>query len=163
MSLVHFWERDKDGRIESQIKLSQSVGLMDLKIFCDGGAKGNPGPAAVGVVIKDKKGELLTAFGEKIGHSTNNIAEYQGVVEALKFLRKKTYKSKRIDFYLDSKLVVNQLNGVFKVKNPRLRELLFKVRRLEQEVGGKIFYHFVSREKNLAHSLVQRAFSEPRI
>ena len=137
---------------------------MKLSIFCDGGAIGNPGPAAVGVVIKDEKGKILTQFGKAIGHATNNTAEYMGVVKALERLkfeiRNSKFEIERIDFYLDSMLVVNQLNGIFKIKNPKLREMVLKIRNLEQEVGGKIFYHFIPREKNLAHLLVDEGFRE---
>lgn len=131
---------------------------MNLKVFTDGGARGNPGPAAVGVVIKNEKGKVLTAFGKRIGHSTNNVAEYMGIVEALKCLRDTKLQIERIDFYLDSKLIVYQLKGAYKVKNPKLRELLFKIRNLEQEIDGKIFYHFIPRKENSAHPLVEKAF-----
>ena len=135
---------------------------MNLKIYCDGGARGNPGPAAVGVVIQDEKGKILTQFGKPIGHGTNNIAEYMGVIEALKYLTQHvtryTLHVTRTDFYLDSRLVVNQLNGVFKVKNPKLRELVLKIRNLEQEVNTEIFYYYIPREKNIAHHLVEEGF-----
>ncbi|MBL7150450.1 ribonuclease HI family protein [Candidatus Microgenomates bacterium] len=143
---------------------------MNLKIYCDGGAIGNPGPAAVGVVIQDEKGKVLTQFGKPIGHATNNIAEYMGVIEALKCLNVRGSilrqssgqgfgaRGQRVDFYLDSRLVVNQLNGVFKVKNPKLRELVLKIRNLEQEVGAEIFYHYIPREKNIAHHSVEEGF-----
>ena len=134
---------------------------MNLKVFTDGGARGNPGPAAVGVVIKNEEGKVIYWFGKQIGYTTNNIAEYMGVIEALKYLRQQRtanrHQTQKIDFYLDSKLVVNQLNGVFKIKNPKLRELVFKIRSLEQEIGPKIFYHFIPREKNLAHPLAEKA------
>ena len=136
---------------------------MNLKIFTDGGARGNPGPAAAGVVIKNEKGKVLTQFGKPIGHATNNIAEYMGVVEALKCLKARGSRleprGQKVDFYLDSKLAVNQLNGVFKVKNPKLRELVLKIRNLEQEIGAEIFYHYIPREKNIAHHLVEEGFS----
>lgn len=129
---------------------------MNLKIFTDGGAKGNPGPAAVGVVIKNQEGKNIVRFGRKIGYSTNNASESLGVIEALNYIKTKFQNVKKIDFYLDSKLLVNQLNGVFKIKNPKLRELLFNLRSLEQEVKAEIFYHLIPREKNLAHQLVEK-------
>lgn len=135
---------------------------MNLKIFCDGGARGNPGPAAVGVIIQDEKGKVLTRFGKKIRHATNNQAEYQGVVEA--FMRLKLLIANcqlsidKVDFFLDSKLVVNQLNGTCKLKNSKLRELLFEIKKLEQAISAQIFYHFIPREKNLAHQLVEESF-----
>jgi len=140
---------------------------MKLIIHTDGGARGNPGPAAVGVVIEEVSGaktKEIAAFGKPIGNSTNNVAEYTAVIEALIRLKSLTPQSKNkndnlaVRFYLDSILVVNQLNGMFKVKDARLRELLSKVRILEQEVGGVIEYTSVPREQNIqADVLVNRA------
>lgn len=117
-------------------------------IHTDGGARGNPGPAAVGVVIH-KNGILLHKFGRTIGKATNNVAEYRGVIEALKYMRS-VLKNDEFEllFILDSMLIVNQLNGIFKIKEPSLRELSLEVKLLEQEVGGVIRYTTVPREQN---------------
>jgi ribonuclease HI len=140
---------------------------MKLVIHTDGGARGNPGPAAVGVVIEEvfgAKTRNIAAFGKPIGETTNNVAEYAAVIEALIHLKSLMPQSKNendnlaVQFYLDSILVVNQLNGMFKVKDARLRELLSKVRILEQEVGGRVVYTSVPREQNVqADVLVNRA------
>ena len=120
-----------------------------LIVFTDGGSRGNPGPAAVGFVIKDNQGKILAEEGKYIGKATNNVAEYQAVVEALKWIKKNlSLPVVQKVFFLDSKLVVNQLNGLFKVKNHGLRNLIVQVRQLEKEVGGNVVYHFVRREKN---------------
>ena len=137
--------------------------VNSLVIYTDGGARGNPGRAAVGIVIKTETGEVLQEIFRTIGVTTNNVAEYTAVVAALEWLKnnKQIYKStnmQMIQFYLDSVLVVNQLNGKFKVKDSQLRELLLKVRMLEQEVGGQIYYTSIPREKNWqADALVNRA------
>ena len=138
--------------------------MKKILIFTDGGAIGNPGPAAVGVVIKNEKGKVLTSFGKIIGSTTNNVAEYMGVIEALRWItenvevRKKFSSLPSLQFFLDSRLVVNQINGLFKVKNARLRDLLFQVRQLEQTVGGQIAYQHVPREQNaLADAEVKKA------
>ena len=124
---------------------------MNITIHTDGGARGNPGPAAIGIVI-DIDGKRTAEFGKKIGEATNNVAEYTAVIEALRYLRTQNMRSndqqKEINFNIDSTLVVNQLNGKFKVKEPTLRELLTGIRILEVEVGGKIFYHHIPREQN---------------
>lgn len=118
------------------------------QIHTDGGARGNPGPAAVGVVIH-KNGKFLHQFGRAIGKTTNNVAEYRGVVEALKYMRSILKKNEfELLFILDSMLIVNQLNGIFKIKEPHLRELSLEVKMLEQEVGGVIRYATVRREQN---------------
>lgn len=121
---------------------------MKLTIHTDGGARGNPGPAAIGVVIEEDT-IVLAAFGKKIGETTNNVAEYTAVIEALKWvIYNKQEAISGIDFFLDSTLVVNQINGLFKVKEPHLRELLIRVHMLEKEVGGTIRYSVVRREFN---------------
>lgn len=129
---------------------------MKLKIFTDGGARGNPGPAAIGVVVKNDKDEVLAKFSRAIGVTTNNIAEYTGVINALEWVNK--WKIETISFFLDSELIVSQLNGLFKVKNAKIRELIFKIRELEAEVGGNVSYKTIPREENkLADSLVNEA------
>lgn len=139
---------------------------MKIIIHTDGGARGNPGPAAVGVVIEDMTSKkVIKEFGKKIGETTNNVAEYTAVLEALAYLRNypiiQLSNYPIIQFYLDSTLVVNQLNGLFKVKDAKLRALLAQARILEQEVGGVIAYAFVPREQNQrADFLVNKALDE---
>lgn len=117
---------------------------MKLIIHTDGGARGNPGPAAIGVVIDN-----VVSFGKRIGETTNNVAEYTAVIEALREVKRQKVKGKsEIQFFLDSNLVVQQLNGNFKVRDAKLRELLIEVRMLEQEVGGVVIYTYVPRELN---------------
>lgn len=131
-----------------------------ISVFCDGGARGNPGPAAIGVVVKDEDKKIIHVFGKKIGVTTNNVAEYTSVVEGLSWIVQSfpRDKPKRIDFFLDSQLVVSQLTGLFKIKDSKLRLLLIKVREKEGEIGGSILYHHIPREKNReADSLVNAA------
>lgn len=137
----------------------------ELFIFADGGARGNPGPAAIGFIIKDSKGKILKREGKYIGETTNNVAEYQAVIESLKWIKKNLINSvvsiNSINFFLDSKLIVNQLNGLFKIKNSNLRGLIVKVRQLEQEVGGNVSYNFIPREKNKeADTLVNQSLEQ---
>ena len=142
-----------------------------LNIYTDGGSRGNPGPAAVGVVIKDQSNKVIHQFGQTIGKATNNVAEYQGVISALEWLiinKKKTEtcpdlsRSNRdliwINFFLDSTLVVNQLNGLWKVKDANLRELVIKVHQLEGTLKACITYTAIPREKNFeADGLLNQA------
>lgn len=136
--------------------------MKKLFVFCDGGARGNPGPAAIGIVIKDEKGKILTSFGKRVGETTNNVAEYLAVIEALEWIKKNKhllsqYQDVLISFFLDSRLIVNQLNGLFKVKDSYLRELIVKIREAEAGVGGNISYCLIPRQKNwLADSLVKK-------
>jgi ribonuclease HI len=130
---------------------------MILQIYTDGGSKGNPGPAAIGIVYYQNNKEVFK-YREDIGVATNNDAEYRAVITALTKLKSKLpdFKDiKRIEFYLDSSLVVNQLNGLFKVKEARMRDYIFKIRILEQEINLPISYAYIPREKNtVADALV---------
>lgn len=108
----------------------------------DGGARGNPGLGAIGIIVR-KEGEILTKYSAKIGKLvTNNVAEYEALIKALELASK--YKDKEITCYLDSELVVKQLLGKYKVRNPKLLELFLEVQKL-QEKFDKIIYKHVSR------------------
>lgn len=136
--------------------------MSTIRIHTDGGARGNPGPAAIGVVVKNESGAVLKKISRKIGEVTNNVAEYSAVIAGLEWLKSnvtmKEVSNVTIHFFLDSTLVVNQLNGLFRVKDSNLRNLLLHVRQLEQEAGGTIFYTYIPREKNYeADILVNQA------
>jgi ribonuclease HI len=108
----------------------------------DGGARGNPGPGAIGVIIR-KEEEILTKYSQFIGRNvTNNIAEYEALIKALELASK--FTKEEVTCVLDSELVVNQLLGKYKVKNTQLRELFLKVQKL-QENFKKIKYQHVNR------------------
>ena len=109
----------------------------------DGGARGNPGPGAIGVLIRDE-GKILTKYSAMIGKFvTNNIAEYQGLITALRLASKHT--DKEITCCLDSELTVNQLLGKYRVRNPKLLPLFLQVQKL-QENFEKIVYKHVRRD-----------------
>ena len=116
-----------------------------INVFCDGGARGNPGPAAWGFVIK-KDGVTVHQKGGYIGIATNNVAEYTAVVEALTYLEKQ-FKGQELRFFVDSQLVASQLSGIFKVKNPTIREMVLNIRILENSFG-KITYTQIPRAQN---------------
>ena len=99
-----------------------------IYIYCDGASRGNPGPASYGVSIVDAQGEVVAEFGEKLGVRTNNYAEYQGVIAALRYLSGTDYRE--ITVRMDSKLVIEQLAGRWKVKSPDMRELVAEASRL---------------------------------
>jgi ribonuclease HI len=87
----------------------------------DGGARGNPGPAGYGVVMQDESGRKVAALSEYLGHQTNNFAEYQGLIAALEYAIK--HGPKALKVISDSELLVRQIKGIYKVKNPTLQEL----------------------------------------
>ena len=124
--------------------------MKNLFVFTDGGARGNPGEAAVGVFIKDEDNKTILEVGRKIGFSTNNAAEYMAVLEALNFLinRKDGIKDSTINFFLDSELVYSQLTGIYKVKNNDLKKLLFEIRKKEAQLETPIIYKHIRREDN---------------
>jgi ribonuclease HI len=127
-------------------------------IRTDGGARGNPGPAAIGVVIEDSKGAVVKSFGRYIGETTNNQAEYQALVAALEEV--KTLGAKEVHCYLDSELVVKQLRQEYKVKDKGLASLFVKAWNLSQSFN-KVTYTSVPRERNsAADSLVNQALDE---
>src|SRR5437870_5256891 len=126
-----------------------------IEVFCDGGSRGNPGQAAYGFIVK-KNGQIIKEAGVTIGIETNNFAEYTALIEALKWLSL-NFKKSDLKIYLDSQLVVSQLSGIYKVKNAKIRDLVFQVRQLEPNFG-QISYKFIPREQNkIADSLVNKA------
>ena len=137
--------------------------MKQITIFSDGGARGNPGHGGYGFVILDGKTNLYK--GKKyLGTTTNNQAEYQGILNALKYVKEKiASKDKQIQIIcnLDSKLIVEQLNGNYKVKNEGLKPLYWEIRELIIELGGKIMFKHIAREYNKqADLLVNEAIDE---
>lgn len=120
---------------------------MILKVYTDGGSKGNPGPSSIGGVGY-LNGKRIFEFKKSIGIATNNDAEYRALIEALEQI-KNIKKISGINFYSDSKLMVNQVNGFFKIKNGKIKEYILKIRSLEQEINLPIVYHLVPREQNI--------------
>ncbi|MGI8429440.1 MAG: ribonuclease HI family protein [Solirubrobacteraceae bacterium] len=94
---------------------------MKLVLHVDGGARGNPGPAAIGIVISGADGEVLDEVAEPIGVATNNVAEYQAVLRGLE--RARQLGARELEIVGDSELIARQLTGVYKVKHPAMREL----------------------------------------
>ena len=112
-----------------------------IQINSDGGARGNPGPAAIGLIIR-KKDKILKKYSKKIGRTTNNVAEYKALIKALEIASK--FKDKEVVCFLDSELVVRQLDGKYKVKNKKLIPLFSKVKKAEKKFE-KVAYRHVSR------------------
>lgn len=128
---------------------------MHVRTFTDGGARGNPGPAGIGVVIKDARGKILAAFGDYIGEMTNNQAEYRAMIAALE--RAKALGATEVEAYADSELLVKQLNRQYKVKNKGLAPLFVKIWNLAQSFTQCTFRH-IPRERNReADAMVNQA------
>jgi ribonuclease HI len=128
---------------------------MPVKLFTDGGARGNPGPAAAAFVLQEDDGTVLDARGEAIGVQTNNVAEYTALLNGLR--RAAELGVTEIEVVSDSELMVKQMRGEYKIKNAALRELSFEAARLARAVGS-VSYTAVRREHNeLADRLVNEA------
>ena len=124
---------------------------MKLIIHADGGSRGNPGLAAYGAIISDEIGNQIVRLGKPIGITTNNQAEYGGVIAALETIKQLISSGKQfssIEFYLDSDLLVNQLSGLYKIKSPELAVLAIKAKNLEKEISVSITYKYIPREQN---------------
>lgn len=128
---------------------------MEVIIFTDGGARGNPGPAASGYVIKNELGDNLAEVGLYVGHTTNNQAEYQALLNALIHAQK--LGAAVVNCYLDSELIVKQIKGEYKVKNKDLAPHFLKIWNLLHMFKKYTITH-VPRERNKeADALVNRA------
>ena len=118
---------------------------MKYIVHTDGAARGNPGPAAIGVVIEDEEGRTVYEASRALGVRTNNEAEYQALITALEYL--KDVRPAEVEFRLDSELVVKQIGGQYKVKEPRLQALHGQVIMLLNAVPKHVIRH-VRREQN---------------
>lgn len=119
----------------------------NLIIYCDGGSRGNPGEAAYGFVVFNKNLKIHEE-GKRLGVQTNNFAEYSAVINALKWVSINKKSFDQIIFFLDSKLVVEQLSGRWKIKNENLRNLYHTIKTLELSFNTKITYSHIPREQN---------------
>ena len=132
---------------------------MKAKLSTDGGARGNPGPAAYGFVLETEDGTVLAAEGAPIGVATNNVAEYRGVVEGLR--RAVELGIDELELVSDSELIVHQMRGEWKIKNEALKVLWQEAQELADRIAS-VRYTSVRREHNeLADSLVNEALDSP--
>lgn len=129
-----------------------------LNIYCDGGARGNPGPAASAFVAIDNN-KVIHKQSKYLGEATNNVAEYGSVLLALTWLAN-NYKDRsdvKLVINLDSELVTKQMSGQYKVKNEKLKSMFIKGKSLESKLSSKVTYHWAPRDKNrLADFLVNK-------
>ena len=104
--------------------------MKNITIYIDGGSRGNPGPAGIGAVFYNEKGETIKTYSEFLGEATNNEAEYQALIFALKkfksFFGKKIAKQSEIKIMSDSEFLVKQLNGEYKISNERIQQLFLE-------------------------------------
>jgi len=134
---------------------------MKIIIYTDGGSRGNPGPAAIGVIFTGEKGKVIKEYGQKIGRATNNEAEYEAVIFALQKAKalfgKQKAKNMEIEIRTDSEFLSKQLNGEYKILDRKIEELFLKTWNLKIDFGKVIFKHIPRSENREADKLVNRA------
>jgi len=124
----------------------------------DGGARGNPGPAAYGVVVRNNKGEVLAELSDYLGLQTNNYAEYSGLLAALEYAVGKNHPSLKI--FSDSELLVRQMQGRYKVNNLALQELFGRAQSLVRKLQHFSIEHVLRERNKEADRLVNKVLDE---
>ncbi|MBI2405920.1 ribonuclease HI family protein [Candidatus Microgenomates bacterium] len=140
-----------------------------LKVYCDGGSRGNPGPGASAFVVINGE-HIVAEHGVFLGHTTNNQAEYNAVLLAFSYLeqtvgpQKKFDKIDRIAFYLDSELVAHQLSGRFKIRDKKLQSLAVNIKKKEHDLNLPVTYYTIPRRENKrADFLVNQVLNKSRV
>jgi probable phosphoglycerate mutase len=126
----------------------------------DGGARGNPGPAGYGVVIQDASGHTVAELSEYLGHRTNNYAEYQGLLAALRYATENQIKALRV--ISDSELMVRQMKGIYKVRHPELRKLYDEAQQLARRLEHFEIRHALREHNQIADRLANEAMDRGR-
>lgn len=139
--------------------------MQTIIIHTDGGARGNPGPAGIGVDVRDTEGGVLGTVSEYIGEATNNIAEYTAIVRALEYATSLVPDSKgvQLTIRLDSQLVERQMNGVYKVKDAGLRPLYEQAKLLVENYASVSFVHIPRSENKIADTLANEAMDSAHV
>jgi ribonuclease HI len=137
--------------------------MEKIIVYTDGGSKGNPGPGGVGVVIYNDKKEAIKKYSHNLGKVTNNQAEYQAVIFALKKIKllfgKKKTKDLSVEIRADSELLVKQLNGEYKILDDKIQPLFLEVWNLKFDFREVIFKNIPREENKEADKLVKQAFN----
>jgi ribonuclease HI len=129
-----------------------------LIAYIDGGARGNPGPAGFGVLIKDQSGKKVAALNEYLGHQTNNYAEYSGLIAAVEYALHHGYKALKV--ISDSELMVRQMRGQYKVKSPSLLELYRRAKELSGKLEWFSIQHVLRAQNREADGLANAAMDK---
>ena len=132
--------------------------MEKIIIHSDGGARGNPGPAGIGAVLNNEKGDVLAEISKYLGETTNNQAEYKALIAGLE--KAKELKAEELECYLDSELVVKQLNREYKVKNAELAPLFLKVHNLSLSFKKIRFIHIRREQNKVADLLANEAMDK---
>jgi ribonuclease HI len=136
----------------------ESKGIAAYQANIDGGSRGNPGPAAYGVVIRDPRGEIVARLKKYIGSNTNNVAEYFGLIAALDYAQNQGIRALRVES--DSELMVKQMRGQYKVKSEELRPLFERAKKISQTFETFRIDHIYREQNKEADALVNQALDE---
>jgi ribonuclease HI len=131
---------------------------LHLIAYSDGGARGNPGPAGYGVVIQDQGGRKVASLSEYLGHQTNNVAEYQGLIAALEYAT--AHGPKALKVISDSELLVRQIKGIYKVKNAALQDLHARAKELIAQLDWFSIGHVLRGKNQEADELANAAMDK---
>lgn len=131
---------------------------MKLIMFTDGGARGNPGPAATGIVIKNESGKTVDSSGEYLGEQTNNFAEYSALIAGLK--KAKELGATEVECILDSELIVKQMRREYKVKEPTLQKKFIEAYNATMQFKKVTFKHTLRENNKEADAIVNRILDE---
>lgn len=137
--------------------------MQKIVIFTDGGARGNPGPAAAGAVIFDETGKVLEEVSDYLGETTNNVAEYEALLRVLKVahnLYGEALPYMEVEIKMDSELIVRQMHGIYKVKEPSLKERYIQIKDLLKHVPNATFTHVPRAQNKHADKLVNEAIDK---
>lgn len=132
---------------------------MKIYIYTDGASRGNPGPSSYGFTIADEQRKILYEEGKFLGVNTNNFAEYSAVLAALEYV-KENFKTSKVTFFMDSKLVAEQLSGRYKIKSPNLIPLIGKIKDLESKLTGVSYNHIPRAQNKQADCLANKALDD---
>jgi len=119
---------------------------LKLTAYIDGSSLGNPGESGYGIVLMDENGNILKSIGRYIGRATNNVAEYQALIGCLEFVE--TLNVKRLTVYSDSQLLVNQINGSYRIKKSHLQKLHSRILQIIEKAELDVEIQHIYREKN---------------
>jgi probable phosphoglycerate mutase len=146
------------GSLFAETRQPQAASSDAVIANIDGGARGNPGPAAYGVVVRNRKGEVLAELSDYLGLQTNNYAEYSGLLAALEYAVKNHYPSFKI--LSDSELLVRQMQGRYKVNNSVLQELFARAQSLVRKLQHFSIEHVLRERNKEADRLVNKVLDE---
>jgi ribonuclease HI len=149
---------EPEPKAQPRAPIGDSAGVLAMRVFSDGAARGNPGPAGAGAVLTDAKGNVLARLGHFLGRQTNNVAEYQGLILGLR--RAQEMGAREVEVRADSQLMIRQLAGQYAVRNAALKPLHAEALRLLRGFARYGLQHIPREQNSLADEMSNRAIDE---